>query len=148
MQGLLQTARFRCILGFIVVVLLGSCATIADQDRYLRLQRSVERYASDIRWGRYDTAATFIARKDSKPSSIDARKLEEIRVIGYEMATGELSRDAENASITVTFDYYDTSSGRLQTLADVQEWWYNDSVNRWFLDGNLPDFLRDGYNAR
>lgn len=148
MQGLREMPRLGFGWGLITIVLLIGCSTIAEKDRYVKLQRSVERYASDIRWGRYDAAASFIARKESPPGTVDARRFEEIRVTGYEMATGELAEDNEKASITVTFAYYDTSSGRLQTLADIQHWWYNEAVGRWFLDGDLPDFSRGAYSAR
>ncbi len=148
MQGLLQMCRFRFVWVLITVVFLISCSTIAEKERYVKLQRSVERYASDIRWGRYDAAASFIAKQESQPSTVDADRFEEIRVTGYEMATGGLTKDNEKASITVTFSYYDTNSGRLQTLADVQHWWYNESLGRWFLDGDLPTFLRVGHSAK
>jgi hypothetical protein len=141
-QGLRQMPRLSLVLGLVSIMLLINCSTMAEQERYVKLQRSVERYASDIRWGRYDAAASYIARKESQPINVDVGRFEDIRVTGYDMAPGDLSSDTEKASITVTFTYYDTSSGRLQTLADVQHWWYNDSVNRWFLDGDLPDFFR------
>lgn len=148
MQERPKTPRCSIGWGLILMVLFIGCSTITEKERYTKLRRSVERYASDIRWGHYDSAVRFIARKESRPSNVDARRLEEIRVTGYEMATGELAPDSENASIMVTFTYYNTNSGRVQTLADFQSWWYDDLLGRWFLDGNLPEFLREGSNAR
>ena len=142
MQGLASLGRCRfgwaVISVFFVVV---SCSSITEKERYVKLQRSVKRYASDIRWGYYDAAAGFIASKKNQPVFIDPQRLEGIRVTGYDMAIGELAPDSENASITVTFHYYDTNSGRLQSTADVQSWWYDESSHRWFLDGSLPVFL-------
>ncbi len=148
MQKLLQMARSRFAWGLLAIVFLISCSTIREKERYVSLQRSVERYATDIRWGHYDSAARFIARKESEPSNVDAQLLKEIRVTGYETAIGELAPDSEKASITVTFAYYNRSSGRLQTLADLQRWWYDDSLGRWFLDGNLPGFLSNANSLR
>lgn len=147
MQGLLQMPRLSVGLGVVTLVFAVGCSSLAEKERYLKLQRSVEQYASAIRWGRYETAAQFIARKDSQPGIIDAERFEEIRVTGYEAATGQLTSESEKASITVTFTYYDTSSGRVQSLADLQHWWYNDSLSRWFLDGNLPSFVRETTDA-
>lgn len=148
MQRLLKVYCFRFVWVLIIIVFSLSCSTLSEKDRYVKLRRSVERYASDIRWGRYDAAASFIAKSEGQASTVGAGRFEEIRVTGYEMAPGELARDNEKASITVTFAYYDTRSGRLQTLADVQHWWYNESLSRWFLDGDLPDFLNVGHGAR
>ena len=148
MQRLLGMSRCKFEWGLLTIVFLVGCSGIAGKERYVKLQRSVERYASDLRWGRYDDAVRYIARKESQVGTVDARRLEEIRVTGYEMATGELAQDSEKASITVTFTYYDRNSGRLQTLADVQHWWYDDSLDRWFLDGNLPDFIGEIRSAR
>jgi hypothetical protein len=148
MQGLLDMPRLGFAWVLITIVLLIGCSTLAERDRYVKLQHSVERYASDIRWGRYDAAASFIARKENSTGTVDARRFEDIRVTGYDMATGELAKDNEKASISVTFTYYDTNSGRLQSLVDIQHWWYNEPVGQWFLDGALPHFSREASSAR
>ena len=133
----------------LAIMLVTGCATLAERERQGKLQKSVEHYANHLRWGRYNEAAGFIApRTENPPHAIDTSPLKEIRVTAYQLGMGEFSKDEKEASITVLFTYYQTNSGRLETIADLQHWWYEEKLARWFKDGDLPDFWQQRSDAR
>lgn len=147
MQGAQRVPVLGIGWGIVVLAFILSCSGLTEKERYVKLQRSVERYASDIRWNRLDAALNYIARKEPGDSPVDPTRLEGFRVTGYELGAGRLAEDSTEASVVVTFTYYDTDSGRLRSLSDLQHWWFNDSLGRWFLDGDLPKFVPEGHES-
>lgn len=129
------------VIALFALSLLGGCAALASKEREIELHRSIERYVTALRWGRYEQALSFVRQRDGKPHQSHLVVPETVRVASYDIGHVDLSENAKDARLMVTFDFYQTHHGRLTTRTDVQTWWYDDERKRWFLDGALPDFL-------
>jgi hypothetical protein len=71
---------------------------------------------------------------------VDFDFLKGIRVTSYEVVSKQLLPEQMEAKVTVSIDYYHDSMGTIRTISDHQLWWYDESQERWVLDGELPDF--------
>ena len=137
----------------LATVLLGSGCTkikgsIADDKRSMRYDETIKAYMSAVRWGYYDIAEGFIRYRDEasdpkRPSTTEAPDfdfLDGIRVSQYLLRSQRPTGSPDEMEVTVSWSFYHTDYGKVNTIVDRQIWWYEKDENSWYLEGTLPDF--------
>ncbi len=139
------------LMTLLAVALLSSACTrmrtaIDDDKRSMRYDETIKAYMSAIRWGYYDVAEGFIRYRDEQPSvaestpDLDYDFLEGVRVSQYLLRTQRPTGTPDEMEVTVSWSFYHTDYGTVNTFVDRQLWWYQKDENSWYLEGNLPDF--------
>ena len=98
-------------------------------------------YGKLVRWGLFDQAAEMRLAKEGSLDPVPLDKLKEIRVTSYRIVRSKVSPDRKEAVVYATIDYYHERQNQVRTLNEQQMWWYDEEQEKWFLDGDLPDFL-------
>ena len=102
------------------------------------------RYRSAVRWAEYDEAFSYIKMRDGTPREPDLDYLEKIEVTGYEIVkrTSEARTETtpEEIQVTVEIDFLRDASPSLNKFKREETWWFDEEAEKWYLDGNLPDF--------
>ncbi len=138
------------LLTLLAVVLGSGCSkmkgAIDDDKRSMRYDDTIKAYMAAIRWGYYDVAAGFIRYRDDKlqdmepAEELDYEFLEGVRVSQYLLRDQRPTSVPDEMRVTVTWSFYHTDYGKVNTIMDLQLWWYEADENSWYLDGTLPDF--------
>lgn len=136
-----MAAQSRVLL-ILVAALLAACGSLGVKNRASILDDNLRAYSKLLRWGEYEQAANYIARRDHEAEPIDFGKLAGIRVTAYRELERILTEDAKEAHIRVKIEFYHEDTGVVHTLEDTQTWWYEPDAERWFLDSPLPDFSK------
>ena len=98
-------------------------------------------YGKMLRWGQFDQAAEMRQAKAGSLNPVALDKFKEIRVTSYQIVRSQVSSDMREAVVHATIDYYHERQNEVRTLSEQQLWWYEEEQGKWFLDGDLPDFL-------
>ena len=137
------TARLRRLVAAASVALaLAACAEMEAKERASSLDTSSNAYATALRWGRYQEAARFRLPRSGPVTMQDVEPLEHIKLTSYEVTDQTMNADATEARIEVVIGYYHDDIGRVDTLKQSQVWWYEPTQKHWFLETELPPFLR------
>jgi hypothetical protein len=130
----------RTALLFATAATLAGCATDVRNDA---LTRTLNQYASAIRWGDYGAALSFVDKAyaaDHPVSSLEQARLGQLRVTGYDEGAGPRP-DGENEVVqTVQISVVNVNTQAERSFVDTQRWHYDKEKNRWSLMTGLPDF--------
>jgi hypothetical protein len=96
-------------------------------------------YAAAIRWGRFESAADFMA-PSPRPPALDSAWLKNIHVTSYEVLYRKNLEKGSLIEQNVEIRYYHEQSGVEKTLLDRQRWRYQEKQNTWALESGLPAF--------
>lgn len=121
---------------------LAACAEMEANERASSLDTSSSAYAAALRWGQYLEAARFRLPRSGPVTIPDVEPLKHIRLTSYEVTDQTINADATEARIEVVIDYYHDDIGRVDSLTQSQIWWYEPTEKRWFLETELPPFMR------
>jgi hypothetical protein len=117
---------------------LTGCSAMSSRDRATRFEEQVGHYAAAVRWGYYDTAASFIRPRVGSAPVPDCVPRAAVRVTSFQIREQSLSDDAREARVRAVIGYLSVESGAVREASDVETWWYDEDARRWFLDGGLP----------
>jgi len=125
-------------------VLLSACASLTEYRRKNLYEARVSRFSHDLRWGDYEKAATYIKMRDKQPKTLDLDYLKQIRITRYDLISEKPLASDEKVPTEIqsvyAVDFYDSSNNIVQTFRYQQVWWFDETLDNWFLDTNLPDF--------
>ncbi len=125
----------KMIAGLLVLLfIVFGCAT---EKRRNAIHDTLRLYEKTLRWGAYREAQTL---------KLEVRKplpegLNEIKVTSYEIVSQSVTEDADQLEQTVEIKFYHEQQGMIKTLMDRQTWVYDDKLDGWFLESELPDFM-------
>lgn len=131
-------------LGLLLTPLLlasSGCANVSDKQVATRLEVATTGYRQSIRWGYWDAAVGLI--HPSKRAGIDVEPLENIRVTSYEVVEPPVVTEDNKAFQVARIEYVLNDRQRLLSLADRQEWRYEEEAKSWWLHSGLPKFKLD-----
>ncbi|MGZ8216089.1 hypothetical protein [Methylomagnum sp.] len=104
----------------------------------MRTEEQLHSYEAAIRWSLFKRAAEYLA--DPSKSAPDWKKLDRIKVTGYQAKFRDLFPSGKVLTQTVEIRYL-TSSGVVEdSLVDEQRWRFDDLRDRWLLETGLPKF--------
>jgi hypothetical protein len=119
---------------------LGGCASDIRSDS---LTRTLNQYASAIRWGDFAMAQSFVDKdyaKDHPMSSLEQSRLSQLRVTGYDEGGGPRPDGDDEVVQTVQISVANVNTQAERSFVDQQRWHYDKEKNRWTLMTGLPDF--------
>ncbi len=121
---------------------LTGCADLQSKDQTKKLDQAVRSYIRAVRWGDLGAAASYIRPQEGTVEPPDLSKLAGLRVTNYDYAIDSRAEGALEALMTVSFDYYFVDTLSVKKVYQQAIWWWDPSVENWFMDGKLPDFVQ------
>ncbi len=139
------------LLIFIFVVAGSGCAKIQATKRADKFKSTLDTYSALLRWGKYKQAGTHIKMREGEPKQLDLEYLKHIHVTRYDVVQQVASVENEEEgkgpteiAMIAEIDYYHDDDLRVHSFEHQQLWWYDEELERWFLEGDLPDFQQHG----
>lgn len=138
-----RLARPRLGRGLALVLggLAAGCATIREEQRYTELDITLRSYGAALRWGYYETAASFLRPRPGSEPTPPCAPRQDLRVTTYQVRDAGLSDDFLEARVRAAIAYVLLDQSAVRETTDVQTWWYSKEAQRWFLDGGLPEVV-------
>ena len=134
------TATKVLVLSAVVVLALAACQKYGEQKRAGILNDTVRFYNSAIRWGDFAGAASAIRPRDGEPVTVDHSHLTGVRVLSNDYRLNSASPEALEAEMVAVFKYQLPDSASVRTATQQADWWYDEKLERWFLDGTKMPF--------
>lgn len=130
------------LVSFLAVALgtLVGCQEYTDKKRAGLLNDTVRMYASSIRWGNFESAASAIRPRDGDPVPISVAHLKGVRVLSNDYQILAAAPDSPQAQMYATFTWQPASSASVRTTSQQATWWFDEQTQRWFLDGTSMPF--------
>lgn len=129
-----------CVLLMIVIISTTGCIRTKHQSNQLDI--ALDSYATALRWGHYEDAASFHISPDGKAGKINLQYLENFSVVSFIILSKSLVSDPDNDTITTLISaelsYYHKERGVLNKIKLNQKWWYSPSYRGWL---TMSDFL-------
>jgi hypothetical protein len=114
------------------------CGRVKEDKMASALYNATKGYRESIRWSYFDAAVGFL-HPDVR-GDLDLDKLQNIRVTGYEVLQPPVITPQQTAVQLVRINYVIDDEQRLKTLADRQEWRWDEDRTAWWLYTGLPKF--------
>lgn len=130
----------RIALLFATAAALAGCAADVRNEA---LTRTMNDYASAIRWGDYAAAMAFVDKDyaaEHPVSSIEQARLGQLRVTGYDDGAGPHPDGDNEVTQTVQISVVNVNTQAERSFVDHQRWRYDKEKSRWILMTGLPDF--------
>jgi hypothetical protein len=123
-----------------------------------QLSDTTRTYSKAIRWSEFEAARQFLRRQpevaDAPPRPAGARvrpgstvklspitrDLSKIKVTKARIIQQVVSKDGLDAEVGMEVEYFHDDLRNVTKIIDIQHWWYDQEIGRWFLDGDIPDF--------
>jgi hypothetical protein len=122
------------------VTALAGCASDVRSDS---LTRTLNQYASAIRWGDYAAAQGLVDKDyaaEHPMSSLEQARLGQLRVTGYDEGAGPRPDGEDEVVQTVQISVVNVNTQAERSFIDHQRWHYDKDKSRWTLMTGLPDF--------
>ena len=114
------------------------CAGFSDRGKSLdKLTRAYEKH---IRWGKFEEARAFQKGPQEFLTDSERRRLQNIRVTGYDMLNSHVSEDQSTAVLMVRIRYFNDEYAIEKTFIDQQKWQFDEEGEHWFLVSPIPSF--------
>ena len=125
----------------LATVLLVACNSTPSKSAE-SLRANAKAYGKLIRWKAYEDAAKYIKLRDEGEVIINSELLNEIRVTKYELSSMVLNENNDEAVVIAEISYYHERVNSVHNIRDEQIWWKDEESGGWFIDGQLPPFIR------
>lgn len=139
----MKTSTLRLLALVTTLVILTACGTAktrALERRVVALQSTTETYRKLVRWGYFDQAIEYLKTREGEPVKVNQEALKAWTITGYEPTEAIINDERTQAKLTAQVQYFHKDTRVASALIQQQLWWYDEKANRWYLDGNLPDF--------
>lgn len=133
--------RFSLLLPAAVMLVLGGCAT---QGKDTLLDKTLNAYASTIRWGDIASAMEYIdpeVLKSRPPSELQLARYKHVRVSGYE-TNGPQPVSETEVRQRVVIGLINIHTQTQRDVIDNQVWKYDPVAERWWLESGLPKIVQ------
>lgn len=132
-----MTCWRRALFLFLALMLAG-CAGAQQRERLGALNEALQQFGAALRWARYMDAYAYVRMRDGDNPPPDFSKYDNYRITSYEVQRNLIDENARQAIVSIEIGYYHDALGALRKASDKQIWYYDDEIERWFLDGDLP----------
>lgn len=117
---------------------MSGCAT---ETQNMRMDETMNLYASTIRWGDFQGAKHFF-KSAGLYKDIDFDKLKSVKITAYDVKESLLFNNGNQLRQTVVIRYYNTDVGSEHQVIDHQVWDYNEDKEVWLLVSKMPVFYK------
>jgi len=121
--------------------ILTGCNSNATRDAET-IRSKAKAYGKLIRWKAYDDASRYIKLRDGGTVELNTEVLNEIRVTKYEVASMIMNEKRDEATVIAEIAYYHERVNSVHEIKDKQIWWKEEESDTWYLDGQLPPFVK------
>lgn len=128
------------LIGAVIALGLAGCQKYGEQKRAGLLEDTVRFYNSAIRWSDFAGAASAIRPREGEAVAVDHSHLTGVRVTSNDYRINAASPDALEAEMVAVFKYQMPDSASVRTATQRATWWYDEKLERWFLDGTKMPF--------
>lgn len=127
----------------LLVLGLGACAGMRQQDEAQDLEFTLMRYARLMRWGGYGEAAALHRAPPDARALVEAPPSPDWRVSGFEFGVPQptdptLPGVPTGYAVPVVIDFYADSSNVVRRIEYLQHWWREPVSGQWFLEDPFP----------
>lgn len=119
---------------------LNGCATKKKQSSLENFDERIRLYGRLLRWKEYEGAVNMIRHQDESSVEIDLDAFKDLRVTDYEVKKVVMGEELRTAEVEAEISYYFETTNSVETIRDMQSWWYKEDTKTWFLDDELPAF--------
>jgi len=119
---------------------LSSCATKKKNTTLSTFDSTIRLYGRLLRWKEYEGAVNMIRHQDESSVEIDLDAFKDLRVTDYEVKKVVMGEDLKTAEVEAEISYYYETTNSVETIRDIQSWWYLEDAEEWYLDDDLPAF--------
>lgn len=129
--------RFAVVLACLLTV---GCAGIKEKAREAKFEDTARKYRLAIRWGYYETAASFV-KTGAEKTPPDVKRLKDVRVTDYDEKGVKMEvGDRLTIKNSVEIHYYRDSNPVERSISETQIWEYDPEIEQWVLTSGLPKF--------
>jgi len=121
------------------ILLLTACQTARHGTAPERLTNRSVAFGDVVRWGALEKMVVFTKIDPSKPVTVPAG-LDNVRVTGYELASGLTEVTPTRWRQTAVIDYVLQDRQIVRKLMDHQIWVSDDEGENWYRENPLPQF--------
>jgi len=137
--------KFRLLLivfltAFICLGSFTGCAAKKKNQTLSTFDERIRLYGRLLRWKEYEGAVNMIRHQDESTVEVDLEAFNDLRVTDYEVKKVVMADDLKTAEVEAEISYYFETTNSVQTIRDMQSWWYIEDTATWFLDDELPAF--------
>lgn len=140
-MSIARLATFLTCLSLLATMLTG-CESLQHKDQAKKLDQAVRSYIRAVRWGDLGAAASYIRPREGVAEPPDLSGLKGLRVTHYDYAIDAKAQGDTEALMTVAFDYYFEDTLSVKKVYQQAIWWWDPTIENWFMDGELPKFER------
>ena len=137
-QNLLRVVQAFVLVLIIAVVLIG-CATISEQSRMTKFEKTSERYKELVLLSEFEAAYKF-GDTENMTEDVNLDSLKNIKVTDYALKSYHISNDKLEINQSVEMEYHWLDAYRVRTILDKQIWKYDEEKETWVLKTGLPRF--------
>jgi hypothetical protein len=120
----------------LLALLLAACTS--GEIHAVKMDDTLNSYASAIRWGLFEKAAQF--QNPAKRSRLDLAWLKNIHIASYSQIYRKEDLGGNILEQTVEIRYFNEQVGVEQSITDRQLWRYDEEKQKLMLETGLPEF--------
>lgn len=124
----------------LVLVLMGCAGLVTEKESLRKFEETSKAYLLSLRWGEYETAYSFKRPPKDNDEAPDFEDLRDVRVTFSKVKQTAISEDKMTVIQIVDLQYYRMRNVTVKTIADRQQWEYDQEKKRWYLISDLPNF--------
>lgn len=127
----------------ILIVSIGfstGCASKKKNQTLSTFDETTRLYGRVLRWRELEGAVNMIRHQDESSVEVNLDDYKDLRVTDYEIKKVVMGDDLKTAVVEAEISYYYETSNVVKTIRDVQNWWYLEEAEKWFLDDDFPAF--------
>ena len=132
-----------CLLCLLCISIVG-CARLTTYNRGTKFENRVRLYSQAVRWSEFERAQGFIRMRKGHAQNQDLDAFNNIKVTKYQSTnkTPKENFDEQTSDIILVYeiDYFVEDNYKMKHVRYEQLWWYDETVENWFLDSDLPRF--------
>lgn len=121
-----------------LLLLLTGCQTFGQRQMEIRLENTLNKYSTAMRWSYLDKAHGFLQPELLKTESL-AKDWQNIRVTRYDVVQQPAMLDESKASQVVSISFVLRDQQVEKQIMDKQLWVYDDETGKWYRGNPQPD---------
>lgn len=127
-------------IGLSCAMLLSGCSVIHNKQREIDLDNTLKLYQKAWRWGEFETILALHKQKPEPPDMSLLTRLKELKITRY-VETKRYSPSPTELYQIAEIYYYLQPGVTEQHQTHNQLWRYDETAERWYIDGDLPALL-------
>ena len=130
-------------LSLLILILSLTTACGYKNPRDAKLTDHLMTYHRMVRGNSFDQAALYYHLSPTHLTTEQRDAFDGIRITGYDVLVRNSEDNGNKLKQVVKIRYVDEGTQKEHSLTDEQTWLWNKENKRWYLDGELPQFVTE-----